>query len=300
MKPAKLALEDARHFVAVTDLAPEGFVVHARNWYDAHAAVVSYLPDAKVTVLDERASVDHPALVKRPPVLRANSPHDYDVISDALEPRWRQKTRRLPIVAFVGAAGSGKDTAADVLVAQGFDRIAFADILKRFCQVVFHLPDDALWGPSELRNQPSGVFGVVPREALQTLGTEWGRALVDNVWVAYVASLIRRLETEDVRYYRNHGIDGLVPCPRQDRPRGIVVSDMRFVNEWIGLENTFAGRFQAYRIERKNNAHKLRGRAAKHASEQEFMKISAKVLTNHGSLEAFRAKIVKLHARLVT
>jgi hypothetical protein len=282
-----------KRFVAVTE-GSDSFVVEAHCWYDASAACLSYLPGVPIQVLSEPASEDHPA-ARSEPALRAGSPHAYDVLFDPRETFQNAKVRKLPIVAFVGDAGSGKDTAAGILVLRGFCRVAFADVLKRFCQEVFGFSNEALWGPSELRNAPSGHFGAVPREALQTLGTEWGRALVDKVWVAYLIRIVHRLQTEDVDYARNRG---LAECPRAQRPRGVVIPDLRFVNEWAGLQEAFSGRLHIYRIERKNNAHKLRGRAAKHASEQEFGSIPAVVIKNNASLEEFQAKILTLHESL--
>ena len=118
-------MKDLRHFVAVVDeVAPHGVHVEAVCWYDAHAAAVCHFPGQAVKILSESEAENHPALQDKP-LLRASSPHAYVVLD----------TRRdLSVVAFLGAAGSGKDTAADLLVSEfGFVKIAFADVLKRFC-----------------------------------------------------------------------------------------------------------------------------------------------------------------------
>ncbi len=122
--------------------------------------------------------------------------------------------RKPMLIAFTGYSGSGKSTACDYLVAQhGFRTAAFADPLKRMAKIAFGFTDEQLWGPSEMRNAPDlryplekcpwcgrgfmrhGFPGksvcaehgeqpthLSPRIALQTLGTEWGRRLYDNVW----------------------------------------------------------------------------------------------------------------------
>jgi len=58
------------------------------------------------------------------------------------------------IVGIIGKAGSGKDTVADMLHELRYDKIAFADPLKRFCMDVFEFTEEQLWGPSEKRSEP--------------------------------------------------------------------------------------------------------------------------------------------------
>ena len=57
------------------------------------------------------------------------------------------------IIAFSGKAGSGKDTAADVLVKRhGFKKIAFADPLKALCAPVFNIPIE-IFNDRELKDK---------------------------------------------------------------------------------------------------------------------------------------------------
>jgi hypothetical protein len=57
------------------------------------------------------------------------------------------------LIAFAGNMGSGKDTAASVLVENGFVRIALADELKRLARKLFGLSNLTLFGPSDERNR---------------------------------------------------------------------------------------------------------------------------------------------------
>lgn len=88
------------------------------------------------------------------------------------------------IVAISGVAGSGKSTAARALVdLRGFTTVDLATPMKVFCREVYGFSDAQLWGPSEMRNDLDPRWGISPREALQKLGTEWGRALHEYTWV---------------------------------------------------------------------------------------------------------------------
>lgn len=72
------------------------------------------------------------------------------------------------IVGITGVAGSGKTTAAQVLVNQGWIKYSFADELKRIAK------DEFGW---------DGLKDEKGRRLLQVLGTEAGRAYNENLWV---------------------------------------------------------------------------------------------------------------------
>lgn len=161
------------------------------------------------------------------------------------------------IVAIMGLARSGKDTAADYLVRHhGLVRVALADPMKRFCAQVFDFTHDQLHG--NLRDAPDHRYprltwregstpetevGVTeyltPRFALQTLGTEWGRACYENVWIDYglrVAHTV--LEGHDYDPYR--GIVLRTKPPVLFPVRGVVFSDLRFQNEFDAFKKAGA------------------------------------------------------------
>lgn len=127
--------------------------------------------------------------------------------------------------------GAGKSTVARVLCEQfGFCELGLADPLKRFCMDVFDMSEEQLWGPSEMRSTPTDT-GVVPREALRTLGTEWGRALDPDVWIRYAVRIHRTLRTGICFYDRALGLlekGAFEPKPEHSR---VVISDVRFLNE---------------------------------------------------------------------
>lgn len=88
------------------------------------------------------------------------------------------------IIGFTGAAGSGKSTAANVLIEQrGAIAHTFARPLKEMLCVLLQVPydkwEDPLWKETVIP-----TLGKSPRELAQTLGTDWGRDMVHpRIWV---------------------------------------------------------------------------------------------------------------------
>lgn len=75
-----------------------------------------------------------------------------------------------------GKAGSGKSTAAQVLIDGGFKRVKFAGPLKNMLRAI-GLTDRHIEG--DLKETPCDMLlGQTPRHAMQTLGTEWGRGCI--------------------------------------------------------------------------------------------------------------------------
>lgn len=160
-----------------------------------------------------------------------------------------------PIIGITGRAGAGKDTLAK-MIKKEIDRhfwvdsriTSLAEPLKKIAGEVFGFTTAQLYGPSEERNKPDprwarddGRGPLTPREALQTLGTEWGRALHPDVW-------IRKL-------IDTHARMGDVVT---------IVPDVRFDNEARAIQN-FGG--VVIRVDRPGAASALTGEAATHASE---------------------------------
>ena len=122
------------------------------------------------------------------------------------------------ILGVMGPAGSGKDTLADYIcqsMKYRFHRVSLADPLKEFCSAIFGWDRHTLWGPSEERNKVDPDWGVSPRVALQTLGTEWGRKLHEDLWIKY--GLTKALDR--LRFWP-----------------GVVIPDCRFANEFKAIQ----------------------------------------------------------------
>jgi hypothetical protein len=119
---------------------------------------------------------------------------------------------KAPFYVFTGRAQSGKTTSANFLVEKGFQRISFADPLKRMLQVLTLTTDK--------HATPPVLCGKTVREALQTLGTEWGRKLVgEDIWVRSTVQQVQGA-IEDL-------CNGTIS--------GVVIDDCRFDNEAMAM-----------------------------------------------------------------
>ena len=86
------------------------------------------------------------------------------------------------LIGFTGRAGSGKDTAGQVLVRQlGFKRYAFADPIKKALNAMFgwHM---GMWENRDWKEGDLPGMCYSPRLLAQTMGTEWGRSIDPEFW----------------------------------------------------------------------------------------------------------------------
>jgi len=219
------------------------------------------------------------------------------------------------IVGLLGLAGVGKDTVADFMVKNhGFVKVAIADPLKRICKDVFDFSDEQLWGPSEMRNAPDpryvrmakGALGttitdwneelqtmntkpspeediyLTPRYALQQLGSEWGRSCHKDIWGTYCLRVAQKILYQSgilrsVHYHYDQK-EGLIVTnvPLGEKPKGVVISDVRFVNEVNNIQKAGG---KVVKIVRPKAG--LTGEAGQHISETEQAEIPDEVFDHH-------------------
>lgn len=208
------------------------------------------------------------------------------------------------IVGIVGRAGSGKDLVGNMMVERGYAAIALADPMKEFCAQVFGWSRDVLWGASELREMadkrsnvwvcPScGWFGqphiepdhygcggcgarlgnehgqpLSPRLALQTLGTEFGRALYPEIWTDLAIRRVNSILDKGLKFGKDPFVDS-VRLPKPDTLihglKGVIITDVRFVNEAQAIRNECGKLLHIVRPSADNDSRGIEG----HASETE-------------------------------
>jgi hypothetical protein len=83
------------------------------------------------------------------------------------------------LIGLTGAAGCGKTTVAKMLNIPMYN---FAQPMKESCRIIFGWNDEHLHG--DLKEIIDPNFGVSPRQALQTMGTDWGRNMITkDLWL---------------------------------------------------------------------------------------------------------------------
>lgn len=116
-----------------------------------------------------------------------------------------------PLIGITGRARSGKDTVANFIVAAiGGYRYNFADPIRAMLAPLGVDMSDPYW--QARKEEPVPALGVSPRRMMQTLGTEWGRQLINpDLWLIMARQRLMQ-----------HGY-------------GMVISDVRFDNEaaWV-------------------------------------------------------------------
>ncbi len=119
-----------------------------------------------------------------------------------------------PIIGIAGRARAGKSTAAELLLRMGAGKYlyGFADPLRAMLKAGLGVDlDNPYWAMR--KEDPLPEFGGhSPRSLMQSLGTEWGREIVDRyLWLTLAGKAL------------------------QQRGRGMVVADCRFDNEaeWV-------------------------------------------------------------------
>lgn len=90
---------------------------------------------------------------------------------------------RPKLIGITGKAGSGKDTLADAAVLEfGAVKYNFAIPIKQALNAMFGWTMED-WDNREWKEEPIAWLGKSPRQLAQTLGTEWGRELVQpDLW----------------------------------------------------------------------------------------------------------------------
>lgn len=151
----------------------------------------------------------------------------------------------MKIIGLMGAAGSGKSTAAKYL-AEKFQgkRYSLADPLKEIAMRTFGFSREQCYGTQAQKETVDPRYGFSPRWLLQRLGTEGCRAVLgESVWTD---ALLRRIAFE--------------------KPALAIVEDVRFINEAVAIR---AAGGVVWRLAVQGQSHS--NDDGSHASEREWM-----------------------------
>lgn len=170
------------------------------------------------------------------------------------------------LIGLVGKAGSGKDTLADEIAADGWEKVAFADSLKRMCIDYLGLShDDAYTQEGKMRMNPN--WGMTNRTILQKVGTDAMRNGFDkDVWVKILQIRIRKM---------------------LDEGRKVVITDCRFDNEAQMVEDMGG---LVVEVVRDSQSRNLSSVEQQHASEKPVSrKYVAFTIDNNGEVSRLRS-----------
>ena len=188
------------------------------------------------------------------------------------------------IVALSGVAQVGKDTGAAILADFGYQRLAFADILRdsvyRLNPIVLYLHSYRPRGITS-PNDHQGCY-VRVQQLIDDIG--WDRAKVEY---AEVRELLQRMGTEVGRdlYGVNFWVNKVA---EQIKPNGkYVITDARFPNE-VEAVHSWGGK--VYRIERPGTSA-----VNNHISDTGVASLPVDgVVVNDGTIESYRENLLNV------
>jgi hypothetical protein len=105
-----------------------------------------------------------------------------------------QAVGKIRMIGIAGKAGAGKSALADYISARyGAKVMAVADPIKAILNAIFGFPVSA-WDDRKWKETAQPMIGHSPRVLAQSLGTDWGRALVEDIWISKLVAKWRQSE----------------------------------------------------------------------------------------------------------
>lgn len=187
------------------------------------------------------------------------------------------------LIGVIGRKQHGKNSVGRALALAGYVEDSFAAPLKAAVKVALGMSEDQVDG--DLKETVDDRYGITPRHAMQTLGTEWGRdRICDDVWIR--AAMDRHRVRREVA---EGNPDDWVLC-NGTAFAGTILTDVRFHNEAAAIRD--AGGVVIYVVRPGLDTDD------NHASERDIEDIAAEfgtyIVRNDGDLEMLYAKVAEL------
>jgi hypothetical protein len=234
------------------------------------ADVARLLKEREVLVGMLPVSVDQSISIDHPPAAEAAC--DIEAEWAGIRERHQEMHRRIReggrgfrVIGISGRAGSGKTTVAGMI--PGAVVVQLADPLYAALAAMLGIPESMLRSP-HYKERPVSGLDKSPRQMLQTLGTEWGRELIDRqFWV--------RLLERRIAALRDAGVET------------VAVADVRFENEAAAIREMPGG--EVWRVHRAGP-----GATASHSSEAGVALLGHEIeIQNYGNLDALRTRVLE-------
>lgn len=215
----------------------------------------------------------------------------------------------MKIVALSGWKRSGKDTAAEVLIKNGYTRVAFADVLKDMVAEEYGIPRSHLDDPQykesailQLPVEPKDKFTKMVAEFMikefrsysgqiplgfaydgNDFVGEFGRHIEKVYWTPRALAILKGSVNRSVRsdYWVSRAIEiiGKTLGP-------VVITDMRYQSEMVQLKEAFGSDLLTVRINRFDTTE------SQDPSERDLDNAEFDVIIeNRGTLEEFYEKL---------
>lgn len=121
------------------------------------------------------------------------------------------------IIGMLGQKRVGKDSAADYICAYHpmFTKVSLAEPMKRAIMAIFDWTDEHVNG--SLKEVVDPFWGISPRQALTSLGTEWAQKVLCEMFPMFATVTGRKLWVKSLL--------------RKHQGKDIVIADVRFQHE---------------------------------------------------------------------
>ena len=125
------------------------------------------------------------------------------------------------IIGMLGQKQVGKDTAADYIIHHidaTYCKYSLAYPMKEAVKIIFGWTEEHVNG--KLKEVIDPVLGISPRQALTTIGTDWGQYMLCSMFPQFAKVTGRKL-----------WVNCLLRQIKEDNWKNVIISDVRFEHE---------------------------------------------------------------------